>query len=171
MDINVNFHKQSIVISSHILMVLHNLSSYFIQKYGQLVDAELNTPAVVIQPMEPVINKAVNLLKRMEPNYFQGVRRIQVSPASIYYGFVESGQQKDPSVVNINMGKIKQEGGNDETAAVIAAATTIAHEVGHVKSYNQQQGFVGGESPAEAEERRVADWIKQNQGRLQDLLG
>ena len=84
---------------------------------------------------------------------------------------VESGQQKDPSVVNINMGKIKQEGGNDETAAVIAAATTIAHEVGHVKSYNQQQGFVGGESPAEAEERRVADWIKQNQGRLQDLLG
>ena len=155
-------------ISFHILMVLSKLSSYFIQKYGQLVDAELNTPAVVIQPMEPVINKAVNLLKRMDPNYFQGVRRIQVSPASIYYGFVESGQQKDPSVVNINMGKIKQEGGND---AVIAAATTIAHEVGHVKSYNQQQGFVGGESPAEAEERRVADWIKQNQGRLQDLLG
>lgn len=154
-------------------MSLNKLSSYFIKKYGQAIqqDTELNTPSVVIQPMEPVINKAVNLLKRMDPNYFQGVRRIQVSPASIYYGFVESGQQKDPSVVNINMGKIKQEGGNDETAAVIAAATTIAHEVGHVKSYNQQQGFVGGESPAEAEERRVSDWIKQNQGRLQDLLG
>ncbi len=134
-------------------------------------DMELDSPNVVIQPMEPVVQKAINLLKRMDPNYFKGVRRIQVSPASMYYGFVESGPDKDPSVVNVNMAKIKQEAGNTESPeAVAAAATTIAHEVGHVRSFDQGQGFVGGENPAEAEEQRVAAWIQQNAGRLQDLL-
>lgn len=132
------------------------------------VDQELSGPNVVVEPMEPVVQKAISLLKRMDPNYFSGVRKVVVSPASMYYGFVESGPDKDPSIINVNMAKIKQESG---PAAVIAAATTIAHEKGHVGSFENTQGFVGGEAPAEVEEQRVAGWIQQNQGRLQDLLG
>lgn len=142
------------------------LAKYYHRKYGQQIDQELDSPNVIVQPMEPVIDKAINLLKRMDPNYFKGVRRIQVSPNNMYYGFVEGGQDKDPSVININMAKINQQ----ETDAVISAATTIAHERGHVQTYDTQQGFVGGEVPAEAEEQRVANWIQQNKGRLQDLL-
>jgi len=54
---------------------------------------------------------------------------------------------------------------------VVASAIVIAHEKGHVGSFEQQQGFVGGESPAEQEEKRVAAWIEQNQDRLKDLIG
>ena len=150
---------------------LKALSKYFVKKYAQQIsDLELDGPNVVVQPTEPVINKAINLLKKMDPGYFKGVRRIQVSPASMYYGFVESGPDKDPTVVNINMSKINQQSGSEnDINAVFAAATTIAHEVGHVRSYNQEQGFVGGESPAEAEERRVATWIESNKGSLSNL--
>jgi Cu2+-containing amine oxidase len=86
----------------------------------------------------------------------------------MYYGFVESGKDKDPAIININMSKIKQESNSDD--AVISAAITIAHEKGHITSYNDSQGFVGGEAPAEQEERRVASWIKQNYSLIQDLL-
>lgn len=132
---------------------------------------ELDSPNVVIQPMEPIINKAIKILQRMDPSYFKGVRRIQVSPASLYYGFVESGTDKDPSVININMSKIKQEvGDTNSPEAVVAAATTIAHERGHVMSFDEQKGFVGGETPAVAEEQRVHAWIQQNLGMIKDLL-
>jgi hypothetical protein len=143
------------------------LSKYFIKKYAQ-VDQALESPNVIVQPSEPLINKAIQLLKRMDPNYFKGVRQIQVSPASMYFGFVESGPNKDPAILNINMGKIKGLGQGSE--AVIQAALTVAHEAAHTKSYDQQQGFVGGENPAEAEEQKVSNWIEQNKGRLQDLL-
>ena len=135
------------------------------------VDPQLSGPNVVVEPMEPVVQKAIELLKRMDPNYFSGVKKIVVAPASMYYGFVESGPDKDPSVINVNMAKIKAESGGQGPAAVVSAATTIAHERGHVGSFDDSQGFVGGESPADAEEQRVAAWIRQNQGRLQDLLG
>jgi hypothetical protein len=134
-------------------------------------DPAVSGPNVVIQPMEPIVDRAVKLLQRMDPNYFSGVRTININSGTPNLGFVESGPNKDPSVVNVNMGKIKsvtQNAGPEE--AVFQAALTIAHERGHVKSYDQQKGFVGGENPAETEEGRVAAWIKQNQGRLQDLL-
>jgi hypothetical protein len=145
-----------------------DLSKYLSKKYAQVSDSELDTPNVIVQPTEPVIDKAIKILKRMDPSYFKGVRRVQISPSSMYYGFVESGQDKDPAVININMGKIKQESTSEDAA--ISAAITIAHERGHVLSYNESQGFVGGETPAEQEEKRVADWIKQNHLLIQDLL-
>lgn len=151
--------------------ILRATSRYFVRKYGQQVDMELDSPNIVVQPVEPIITKAINILKRMDANYFKGVRKIQLAPSSMYYGYVESGQDKDPAVININLSKIKQQVGNiNSPEAVIAAATTIAHERGHVGTFDAQQGFVGGEAPAEAEEQRVGAWIQQNIGRLQDLL-
>jgi hypothetical protein len=147
---------------------LTDLAAYFSTKYAQIPDSELDTPNVVVQPTEPVIDKAIKILKRMDPGYFRGVRKIQISPSSMYYGFVESGKDKDPAIININMSKINQESNSDD--AVISAAITIAHERGHIASYNESQGFVGGEAPAEQEERRVASWIEQHRSLIQDLL-
>jgi hypothetical protein len=151
--------------------IKHYYKSLMLLAQAQGVDVGLTGPNVVIQPMEPLVDRAVKVLRRMDPNYFAGVRTINITPANPNFGFVESGPQKDPSVININMGKIKSETQNlNPEEAVFAAATTIAHERGHVTSFNEQQGFVGGEGPAEAEEARVANWIRQNQNMLKDLF-
>lgn len=128
-----------------------------------LKTAQLESPNIVIQPTEQVIQKAVDLLKKMDPNYFVGVKQININPSSGNYGSVESGKDKDPTVVNINLSKIKQHAGSEMSPELIVeTALTIAHECAHVKSFNNEGGFVGGEAPAEQEERRVSDWIKNN---------
>lgn len=129
---------------------------------AQTIDPQKEGPEVIIEPMEPIIQKAVNLLKKMDPNIFRGVKKVVITPSSSY-GFVESGKDKDPSVIHINFQRIKQElSGKSPEEIVSAVAEVIAHERGHVHSYDEQKGFVGGESPAEAEERKALDWIKRN---------
>lgn len=134
---------------------------------AQVVDTQTSGPNIVIEPTEPTVQKAVNILKRMDPNYFSGVKKIVLSPATMYYGHVESGPGKDPTVVNVNLNKIKSTNPQD---ALLSAVTTIAHEVAHVKSFDNEQGFVGGEAPAEAEERKVEQWLKANMNSIKDLL-
>lgn len=140
-------------------------------KLGQLDDAQLKSPNIEIQPAEGTIQKAVKLLQRMDPNYFVGVRKIEVGAES-NYGHVSSGDNQDPTVVHINLQRIINEadGKADGREAIINAAVAIAHESGHVKSYDDKNGFVGNESPAQAEEQKVTNWIKANENRLQDLF-
>jgi hypothetical protein len=105
----------------------------------------------------------------MDPNFFVGIKEIVAAPSSAY-GTTESGPNKNPAVVNINLQRILNEAKGDKRAAIIGLATTIAHEVGHSKSFDEEKGFVGGESPAEANENKVLQWIKNNESRLQDLF-
>jgi len=153
---------------------LYALTSLF-KKYAQnpqiQQDAELKSPNIIVEPLNPVISKAIKLLQRMDPNYFIGARKIVIT-MSPNYGFVQSGPGKDPAVININLSRIIAESGGNlgSPEAVLAAATTIAHENGHVRSYNESQGFVGGEGPAEAEEAKVRSWIESNMNRLQDIV-
>lgn len=135
-------------------------------KSAQEVDPQLASPSIIVEPMEPIIDKAVKILQRMDPAYFKGARKIVVQTSSAY-GQVESGPQKDPTVINININRIKQEAGPESVAS---AALVIAHEMGHVRSFESEKGFVGGESPAEAEEAKVSQWIKNNINNLKDLL-
>jgi hypothetical protein len=135
-----------------------------------LKGAQVNSPNIVIQPTEPVIQKAVNLLKKMDPNYFVGINQINLNSSTSNFGFVESGEGKDPTVVNVNLNRIKQHAGSEATPELIAeTAITIAHECAHTKSFSGEQGFVGGESVAEQEERKVAEWIKNNPDKLQSV--
>lgn len=120
-------------------------------------DSELQSPNVVIEPANSLIQKAVNLLKKVDPGYFIGVRKIVIS-SSPDYGHVESGPNKDPAVINVNAARIQGQGG-DENSMVRAIAGVIAHERGHVKSFNPSLGFQGGEGPAEAEEKRILQLI------------
>lgn len=121
-------------------------------------DPQLQSPNVVIEPANSLIQKAVDLLKKVDPGYFSGVRKIVVS-SSPDYGHVESGPNKDPAVINVNMARIQNEGQGSEKDIVRALATTIAHERGHVKSFDANLGFQGGEGPAVAEEQRIATLI------------
>ena len=153
-------------------MNINKLSFRFLKLSQEISDSELRSPNIVVEPSEPTIQKAVKVLQRMNPNYFIGVRKLVVAPSG-QYGHVESGPNKDPAVININAQRILQESGGATTGAeaIIAAACTIAHEKGHVASFDPKIGFQGGESPAEAEESKVRGWIESNRSSLKDLLG
>lgn len=133
---------------------------YFAEGFKILAQANASGPNVVIEPIEPLIQKAVDILKKRNSNYFDGVSKIKVDSGSNAFGFVQSGKDKDPTVLNINMNKIKNSTSEEE--ALYQTVMTIAHEAAHAKSFNEQQGFVGGESPAESEERDIALWLKNN---------
>jgi len=159
--------RKRLLIQKTVAASLLNHAETFRKLAQEEIDVELDSPNIIM-PGEPTIQKAVQILQRMDPMYFKGVRRIDVV-SSANYGHVESGPDKDPAVVNINLSRIAQESGGPTAGpeATMAAAIVIAHEVGHVRTFDAQQGFVGGEGPAEAEEGRVRQWIEQNMDSLQ----
>ncbi len=121
---------------------------------------QTNTPNITIQPGRPETNCALDILKKWKPDYFVGVKEIVVGP-SPNYGYVESGPDKDPTVIYINADRIVNESGQQSgKAAAIATARVIAHEKGHVASFNEHHGFVGGETPAQAQETEFDNWLK-----------
>ncbi|MFW9879124.1 MAG: DUF5661 family protein [Candidatus Thorarchaeota archaeon] len=130
-------------------------------------DPELDNPNIVIQPGRPEADCALEILKLWKPNYFVGIRQITISP-SASYGHVESGPDKDPTVIHINADRIVQEAGQQQgKGAALACARVIAHEKGHVASFDPQQGFQGGEAPAERQEQDFDNWL--NSGGMQQV--
>jgi|ERR1700722_371207 len=137
---------------------VRNIVSKYV-KFSQM-DAELASPDIKVEPGDTYIQKAVELLKRMNPSYFVGVRKI-VADMGKGLGHVASGPGQDSAVIHINLSRIKSElqaklpnapQNQFEKEFVRQIALTIAHEKGHVGSFKQESGFVGGESPAESEE-------------------
>lgn len=138
-------------------------------KFAQAInDPELASPQIKVEPADMLIQKAVDLLKKSNPGYFVGVRKIVVDNGNAY-GFVESGQGKDPSVIHINLQKIKSEiqfklsnlpKDQQEQEMIRQIAMTLAHEKGHINSYKPETGFAGGELPAEAESNKMQSALK-----------
>lgn len=121
--------------------------------------AQTETPNITIQPGHPEANCALEILKRWKPDYFVGVKEIIIGP-SANYGYVESGPEKDPTVIYINADRIVAESGQQRgKAAALACARVIAHKKGHVASFDAVQGFVGGESPAQVQEQDFDNWL------------
>jgi len=141
-------------------MNIKKLARYADVLYRHAQDADLNTPNVKIQPGRPEANAALDILKLWNPNYFVGVREIIIGP-SANYGHVEAGPGKDPTVIYLNADRIVAESGGKQGGqeAALATAKTIAHEKGHVASFKPQQGFVGGETPAETQEQDFENWL------------
>ncbi len=145
------------------IMILKNI------KMAQETDSELASPNVVVEPAEPVIAKAVQLLKRFQNNYFVGVRKI-VAGTGNNFGHVETGPGKDPNTVYVNISRILNEADKeDKRESIISTALTIAHGVGHLQKFDEKTGF-GTEGEAQAEENRVLQWIKSNENTLKDLF-
>lgn len=132
----------------------------------KLAQDSVNTPNVTIQPGKPEANCALEILKLWKPDYFVGVKSIVIGP-SADYGHVESGPGKDPAIIYLNADRIVSEAGGKQGGkeAALATAKVIAHEKGHIASFNPQQGFVGGETPAEIQEHEFENWL--NSGGLQ----
>lgn len=128
----------------------------------QVMDPELASPEIKVEPVDSSIQKAVELLKKVNPNYFVGVRKIVVDTGE-GYGHVSAGGNEDPTVIHINLLKIKAEiqsklgtapKEQQDQELVRQIAITISHEKGHVSSYKPQTGFPG-EGPAETEEQSM----------------
>lgn len=103
---------------------------------------------VVIEPYEPLIAKAIELIQQKEPGYFQGISKVVVEPSDQgHFGRVESDK---PDTIFISISRLRNALSGDEDSQVLEAALTLAHEMGHLKSE-----FTGGEAPAEAEENRM----------------
>jgi hypothetical protein len=138
-------------------------------KRAQPVDPELASPEIKVEPADTLIQEAVNMLKRINPNYFVGVRKI-VLDAGQGFGHVSSGGNNDPTVIHINLPKIKAEiqsklmNASEEQRQkelVRQIAITISHEKGHVSSFKPEDGFVGGEQPAMSEEQSIGPKVDQ----------
>jgi hypothetical protein len=142
-------------------MNLKKLAMYADVFFRRAQDNTINTPNITIQPGKPEANCALEILKLWQPNYFIGVRSVVIGP-SADYGHVESGPDKDPTVIYLNADRIVAEAGGKQGGqeAALATAKVIAHEKGHVASFNPQQGFVGGETPAKGQEQDFENWLK-----------
>src|ERR1700748_2763917 len=128
---------------------------------GQLNnDPQTASPNIIIEPIDGNIKAAVELLKRMDGNYFAGISKI-VAGAEANYGHTSS---ENPEQLHINLNRILNEtkGSNSKRDIVIALATTIGHEAAHSKSWDGKT-FVGGEGPSLAEENKITNWIKANE--------
>lgn len=135
-------------------------------KFSQQLDPELSSPEIKIEPVDTYIQKAVDLLKKVNPSYFIGVRKI-VADTGAGFGHVSSGGGQDPAVIHINLPKIKTELQSKLRGApqdqfdkefIRQIAITISHEKGHVVSFKPESGFPG-EQPAESEEHSMATKI------------
>lgn len=111
---------------------------------------------VVIEPYEPLIAKAIELIQKKEPGYFQGISKIVVEPTDTgHFGRVESDK---PDIIFISIGRLRNAlAATNEESQILEAALTLAHEMGHLKSQ-----FQGGEAPAESEEARMAKVLTSN---------
>lgn len=138
-------------------------------RVAQQMDPELTSPQIKVEPADTLIQQAVDMLKKINPNYFVGVRKI-VLDAGQGFGHVSSGGGNDPAVIHINLPKIKAELQSKLTNAteeqkqkelVRQIAITISHERGHVGSFKPEGGFIGGEGPAQSEEQSMTGKVDQ----------
>jgi hypothetical protein len=137
-------------------------------------------PNVRIQPGRKETSVALEILQMFasdtgQQNYFTDPNDpsrpidIVIGP-SANYGHVETGvnpdpdQDEQPTTVYINADRIVSEAGGQQSgkAAAIASAKVIAHEIGHLRSYQKGKGFQGGETPAQAQEQNFDNWLNSS---------
>jgi hypothetical protein len=110
---------------------------------------------IVIKPYEIFVKEGLDLVEQVfGAGYFSGVSTIVVQPHQTHhYGEVISD---DPETIYISADRIEQEFAQHPLERAFQMASTLVHEMGHIKS-----GFKGGEGPAEAEEHRFAQVFKE----------
>ncbi|MCF7796057.1 hypothetical protein K9M42_03105 [Patescibacteria group bacterium] len=141
-------------------------------KKSQFVQDDLqniNTPNIIVQPYEPLIQEVVEEIRVKNANFFQGVNQINIDTGFGQFGSVES---INPADININLNKIKSEvinqlngnfdENNPEHRQVLKnkIEEVIVHEKRHVQDASEAQEksdkplqgqdlFPGGEAVAE----------------------
>lgn len=144
-----------------------HFASIFYKCAQEQIDPQVNSPNVLIEPYDSVVQDAVNKLMSTDANYFKGISKIEVKTLPV--GVAGQVSSEDPTVVSIDAQDIKNiiqgSHGNpddpdvvNQVAALITKeiANTIHHERAHVYTWHPEQGFVGGEAPAERAEQEIA---------------
>lgn len=126
----------------------HIKNKWYSDKNSPNITKVANT-SIVIEPFEPLIKKAIELLNNKIPGYLNNIKKIIVVPGSPdFYGKVESDKT---DVIFISLQKIiGAMSGRTDDEKVIAIAQVIGHEKKHL-----DMKFQGGEGPSEQEEKEV----------------
>lgn len=163
---------------------LHNVVELVVSKHYFNKDAALSkranlqpipqTPNVVIEPMDSLVQQAVNGVRTIDPALLHNITKVVVHQGggSGQLGHVEMGPGKDPREVHIFKDRIVHHVRNHMTgrpeidiqkSVVHAIMETIAHEAGHIgKSRTQQQILTQpffGEPEAERQEQEFRSKI------------
>lgn len=109
-----------------------------------------NATAITIEPYEKYVQDGMDLAEQVVGSgYFSGVRRIVVQRGQTHhYGEVISN---DPETIYISADRIEREFASSPIERAFQMASTLCHEMGHIKSK-----FQGGEGPAIAEEQKFS---------------
>jgi hypothetical protein len=107
-----------------------------------------NATAITIEPYQKHVQDGIDLAEQiLGSGYFSGITRIVVQQGNTHhYGQVISD---DPNTIYISAGRIEQEFNSSPINRAFQMASTLCHEMGHIKSK-----FQGGEGPADAEEHK-----------------
>lgn len=134
----------------------------------------IETPLIMVQPYEPLVQEAVDELNSENPNFFKGVNKVNIDMGSGQYGSVSS---ENPSDININLDNIKSQLESDlqgqfdinnpahKQHLLNLVKEVIVHEKAHVSDALQTQElsdtalsgeelFPGGENVAEQATRQ-----------------
>ena len=73
-------------------------------------DKYVPTPNVVIEPVDPLVQQAVNKIKQINPNFFLQVEKIVVhfGGGAGNLGYVKRGPSDNPRVIHIYKDRIKE---------------------------------------------------------------
>lgn len=137
------------------------------KKISQLTEENtqnIDSPLIMVEPYEPIIQEVVNEITNQNSSFFQGVNKINVDMGYGQYGSVSS---ENPADININFNKIKNEvvaqlgspfdpnSPQHVQALKDSIKEVIIHEKSHVQDYDYEghiegkDPFPGGESVAD----------------------
>lgn len=111
--------------------------------------------AITIEPYQEHVQDGIDLVEQVwGSGYFSGVTKIVVQAGDTHhYGEVISD---DPKTIYISAGRIEREFASSPMDRAVQMASTLCHEMGHIKSK-----FQGGEGPAFAEEQKFARALEE----------
>lgn len=141
---------------------------YLNKKIKEAQNRMLESPDIIIEPMEPFIKNVVDKIKAMAPGYFKGVSKVVVRP---HYapGHVESGPGKDPNIIYIDkthldrevrrvtgkgLAQVEQFPNSIKNEIYKAMARVIFHEKGHILGFKPSKGYAS-EYEAEQEATKM----------------
>lgn len=131
---------------------------------------------VIIEPMDPAVQQAVQKIKQIDPQTFKNVTKIIVHSGggAGQLGHVEKGPGKDPHEIHIFKDRIKelvQKQYRDvsdpkaiQDAISLALVEVIGHEAGHIGKFRTEEQITQtpflGEPEAEAKGKELAQKVK-----------
>jgi len=176
------------------------MSWYKKAQFNEENTQNIDTPLIMVQPYEPLVQEAIDELYQQNPNFFKGVNKVNIDMGFGQFGSVSS---TDPSDININIANIRSNVNREfqgqfdinnpehKKHMLDVIKRVLVHEKAHVSDAIQAQEisdislsgeelFPGGEGVAETAEQKftssnkitkTASYDFKNQQEMEDSLG